>query len=221
MKICVKCNQPKQLSEYNSKKSWCKACKSAYNKQYRLDNLERIHNNRQKSKLVNKEAKLLVRKAYSEKNKDRINELRRLSYSNHKDACIARSRTWYSNNKEQAQAKSKEYREANKEHLLLKRKEWVASENGQASMKAYSGRRRNNKRNTDDGSITISSLKELLSIQNNKCYHCGCSLDKTKHLDHYIPLSKGGGHIISNVVWSCASCNLKKNSKLPTQLLLL
>ena len=39
--------------------------------------------------------------------------------------------------------------------------------------------------------------------------------DRNTHLDHYMPLSKGGAHSISNVVWSCAACNLTKNNKLP------
>ena len=47
------------------------------------------------------------------------------------------------------------------------------------------------------------------------CYYCNCELDEKKHLDHYIPLSKGGTHSIDNVVWSCASCNLKKGAKVP------
>lgn len=31
------------------------------------------------------------------------------------------------------------------------------------------------------------------------------------HLDHIYPISKGGIHSITNVVWSCASCNLRKS----------
>ena len=76
------------------------------------------------------------------------------------------------------------------------------------------------KRSTSDGTITRLSLIDLRKIQNNKCYYCDNELDfntKNKvHLDHYIPLSKGGTHSIKNVVWSCSECNRQKNAKMPT-----
>lgn len=34
------------------------------------------------------------------------------------------------------------------------------------------------------------------------------------HLDHIIPLSKGGKHAYENVAVSCPSCNLKKHDKI-------
>jgi|LGVE01.1.fsa_nt_gb 5-methylcytosine-specific restriction endonuclease McrA len=69
---------------------------------------------------------------------------------------------------------------------------------------------------TDDGTINKKSLESLLIKQNNKCYYCECVLVE-KHLDHYIPLSKGGANSIYNVVWSCPSCNLKKGAKDPIE----
>ena len=75
-------------------------------------------------------------------------------------------------------------------------------------------KRRKLKIDKSDKSINIKSLAELRDIQKNKCYYCSIELDFTTkgktHLDHYIPLSKGGTHSISNVVWSCDKCNLQK-----------
>ena len=40
---------------------------------------------------------------------------------------------------------------------------------------------------------------------------------KDYHIDHIMPLSKGGRHTISNLVVSCPTCNLQKNAKDPYQ----
>lgn len=42
------------------------------------------------------------------------------------------------------------------------------------------------------------------------CYLCG---GPPEHLDHIVPLSRGGTHTPDNVAWACAPCNLSKGSK--------
>lgn len=56
-----------------------------------------------------------------------------------------------------------------------------------------------------------------------RCQKCGCQVDQkppfTKdnfaHLDHIIPLSRGGQHIWSNVQTLCRRCNLEKSDSNP------
>ena len=54
-----------------------------------------------------------------------------------------------------------------------------------------------------------------------RCQYCGKEVTKAKkhkshcldaHLDHVLPLSRGGKHLYSNVVTSCRDCNLKKGA---------
>jgi len=68
---------------------------------------------------------------------------------------------------------------------------------------------------TKQGDVTNIQLLELQ--QNAKvCYWCKCLLKNVKvHIDHYVPLSKGGLHTLSNLVVSCSKCNLSKEAKLP------
>jgi 5-methylcytosine-specific restriction endonuclease McrA len=50
----------------------------------------------------------------------------------------------------------------------------------------------------------------------NKCYWCGKRLyGNNWHMDHVIPLSKGGSHTSANIVKSCVKCNTSKGNKLP------
>lgn len=47
------------------------------------------------------------------------------------------------------------------------------------------------------------------------CYWCGIKCPKKYHIDHYEPLSKGGKHVVANLVIACPKCNLKKSAKDP------
>ena len=108
----------------------------------------------------------------------------------------------------------KKYREKNKEKLNNLNILWRKTDKGKASIIASSSKRRAIKR---DGNVTSEQVLELK--KNAKvCYWCGCVLRGKKiHIDHYIPLIKGGEHNIDNLVVSCSKCNLLKNSKDPLE----
>lgn len=95
---------------------------------------------------------------------------------------------------------------------------YLKTEAGKISSANRKGKRTAAQKSTYDNSITKTALEQLKILQHNKCYYCKCGLDFNKprsvHLDHIIPLSKGGVHTISNVVWSCQKCNLSKGNKL-------
>lgn len=52
-------------------------------------------------------------------------------------------------------------------------------------------------------------------VKKNRCYWCNKDLKGGYHLDHVVPLDKGGRHIVSNIVASCPHCNLSKGAKMP------
>lgn len=56
---------------------------------------------------------------------------------------------------------------------------------------------------------------EIYKRDNGTCQYCGTKQNKTGwHLDHVIPLARGGVHTRENVVVSCASCNQSKGARL-------
>lgn len=65
-----------------------------------------------------------------------------------------------------------------------------------------------------DGTIGYKILLELQIKQVNKCAICTEELGDYKELDHVIPISKGGKHSISNVQWTCRSCNRSKRDNI-------
>jgi len=49
------------------------------------------------------------------------------------------------------------------------------------------------------------------------CYYCKRRFRGTVHIDHVIPLSKGGRHTVANLCTSCPPCNREKQAKQPDQ----
>ena len=103
-----------------------------------------------------------------------------------------------------------------KQRKVIYDKKYFASEAGKITTAKSVHKRRAQKLSTEDGTVTSQALEDLKQKQNKECHHCSCTLDFSAkgqvHLDHLKPLSKGGSHTITNVVWSCASCNLKKSA---------
>ncbi len=63
--------------------------------------------------------------------------------------------------------------------------------------------------------ISQLEVDNLLNNNNNQCFYCKIFVKRgiNLHLDHKVPLSRGGSHHINNLVPSCASCNLRKSTK--------
>lgn len=75
------------------------------------------------------------------------------------------------------------------------------------------------------GFHTPEELETLYAQQNGKCFYCSVpivihneEISKTKkrgHVDHYIAITNGGSNDISNLVWSCSTCNIRKSVRSP------
>ncbi|OKI71401.1 HNH endonuclease [Streptomyces sp. MJM1172] len=50
----------------------------------------------------------------------------------------------------------------------------------------------------------------ILARWGSACAYCG---KRAEHLDHVVPLSRGGEDVESNMVPACAPCNLSKGAK--------
>jgi hypothetical protein len=75
-------------------------------------------------------------------------------------------------------------------------------------------RKNGERKNGAEGEYTDGDITLQLKTQKGLCWWCGCRLDEY-HIDHRIPLSKGGTHNPGNIVISCPHCNLTKNNKMP------
>lgn len=66
-----------------------------------------------------------------------------------------------------------------------------------------------------DGSHTIEDIQKQYVRQHGRCYYCGKDVGEKYHVDHVMPLAKGGSNGPENLVIACPQCNHQKKDKLP------
>jgi 5-methylcytosine-specific restriction endonuclease McrA len=65
-----------------------------------------------------------------------------------------------------------------------------------------------------EGVYTKEDVRRLLQQNGRVCFYCSTTLAKF-HIDHFIPLSRGGSNGPDNLRLSCPSCNYSKGAKMP------
>lgn len=114
----------------------------------------------------------------------------------------------YERNKEINNVRSKKYYEKHKSTLKIKFKEWKRRNSDK--ILDYETKRRALKNQAKVEKVERSKVYER---DNGVCHICKKVVGKIWHLDHIIPLSKGGEHSYRNVAVSHAFCNLSKYTK--------
>lgn len=81
--------------------------------------------------------------------------------------------------------------------------------------KTYRNAARRRARLQEAAVVERVSRSEIIARDNRVCYLCGKACEPAEiHLDHVVPLSKGGVHSPGNVRVACASCNIRKGADL-------
>lgn len=70
------------------------------------------------------------------------------------------------------------------------------------------------------GIISTEILRHQFFSQDGRCFYCALGLIGEVHMEHMIPLSRGGLHVIENVVWACGPCNNRKGIKTISEFIL-
>ena len=142
-------------------------------------------------------------KEYRKKNKERIATKKKEWHEANRDKVLARIRKWRKNNPDY----NRQYAKANKESIAHNRREWV---------KKNQWRRANIEAKRE--AIKISALLPTSDFDLiNKFYQQRDLISRETsiqhHVDHIIPLSKGGAHHQDNLQIITATENLSKHDK--------
>lgn len=68
-----------------------------------------------------------------------------------------------------------------------------------------------------EGQFSRADLEALYAEQNGRCAYCGVSIywevERDIHVDHVMPLSRGGSNRPDNLALVCQDCNLSKGRR--------
>ncbi len=204
----------------------CKACRIQTSKEeYRKYALHRTEEQ--------KERRRQYREQYRETHKERIQQrgrdFSRQYYWEHKQ----NRQQYYQDHREHYQEyhrhhrkthseELKAYHEAHRQHINTRSHLWRQSHQAQVQEyrkthreqdRAYVHKRRAHKM-SQGGSYTTQDIERKFRAQKKKCYYCHKPLSHY-HIEHVVPLSRGGSNAPDNVVLACPSCNNSKHARLP------
>ena len=153
-------------------------------------------------------------KAWKLKNPKKISEQRKKWAAKNPGRDQANRRKYLSipENKARAAAIHKEWKAKNMDRYLEKCNEWLKN-NPEFSQRKSNIRRARKK--GADGSFTKEDIADMHIKQKRKCAICKCSIKDSYHIDHIIPLFRGGSNYRKNLQLTCQTCNLKKGHKDP------
>lgn len=128
------------------------------------------------------------------------------------------SRRSYQNHKEDYKRKQKErYRLNEKTRNRIKKQasEWTKNNPEKRSliMSQQNAKRRARIKENGYEKITVKEWMAIVKLSDKKCIYCRSS--EKLVVDHFIPISKGGGHLKINIVPACNVCNSSKWNRLP------
>jgi 5-methylcytosine-specific restriction endonuclease McrA len=150
-------------------------------------------------------------------------------YQDHREEMLAYSKARYQANKdkwptyqeqgpEKVKARVSAWQKANPDKVSARQKraralhpEWAIADRARRSPRA---------RGLGEKTYTRADLQALLASQGFVCAAPHCMADlrvEKKHLDHVVPVIRGGSCDLSNLQYLCVPCNLSKGTKLMSE----
>lgn len=206
LKRCSRCQQEKPLTfEYFPRKKtmkngfdpMCKVCRAAVMRAYYTANKSRLNESSRAYYRANRERLAGNARAYRERNPQYQREYFRVYY--------AANRGYYAE-------KSRAYRIANKKRLAEMNLQYHRAN---PNISRASHQRRKARKLGAEGTHTAADIQKQYKAQKGACYWCGSKVRGNYHVDHIVPLSRGGTNWPENIVIACVGCNTSRGSKLP------
>ena len=161
-------------------------------------------------------------------------------YSRNRQYAIDYSKQWSSEHYDRVLAYNREWRKANREkiyrynenwkrnhrsaHLSSRRRRYILHADARCQ-EARKWRRANpdkvriqwkvrqSRLRSAIGNHTPQDIRDLYEEQEGRCAYCGITLHNEYHVDHTIPISRGGSNNPSDLALTCPFCNLSKKDK--------
>jgi len=197
---CTRCSASKRREGFYHDKNrayrdyvspWCRECTKA-------------------RAMERREERNAYQKAWREKNTERRQEYQMEYREANKGALAASWKRYYEENREQLLAQGKEHRKRNEQVYRQYQRDRYTRD--REAVLAHSRNRRALIRGLG-GAHTPDDVWQMVEDQRHLCAYCETPLCGGFHVDHMVPLSRGGGNDWTNLAVTCESCNCRKHIK--------
>jgi 5-methylcytosine-specific restriction endonuclease McrA len=131
-----------------------------------------------------------------------------------RDVRIADQRKAYFDSRKAAKAEyDRRYREKNAVRCKQRQESWRSENREKWLLGARHGKA--SRRAVYRDGLSPEEYRDWINKARKVCYWCNAKCKDEYHVDHYVPLSKGGQHVRDNLVIACKPCNLRKKDKDP------
>ncbi len=223
-KVCTKCGctKPATLEFFQRRKGArhglranCRHCMTLRNRDHRKRNRARLVEERKAYYWANREDGMAKAKAWSEANKARKAENDRLYKEENREAIEERRRLHYAANRAAALEDSRQRYEANKAQRIEATRLWAEAnpEKVRSYRRKSNAKRRAMLNGAEHEPYTDAEIHALWHTQQGSCVYCQTPLFGEYHVDHVVPISRGGADKLENLALACPHCNRRKHAK--------
>lgn len=133
-------------------------------------------------------------------------------------SCLSKKdKKYYSENCEHKKYIVKQYMKKTGEYYRYKpyNSKYYSSEQSKLKKRARDLRRRIRIRTNGSGHnyVDHKTISMVLEKYEGKCAYCKVYCKNSYHIDHKLPVSRGGDNSFNNLALSCPRCNLSKGTK--------
>lgn len=191
-------------------RSRCRDCDRASAAEYRAHNREADLTRKLRWYYQNRERASATKKAWYRSHQEHVAEYREAHREHYRR--LRKARYWRQSNKERQAGL--EYRRANPQKVSERLRRYRAEH--PEKERAHAAKRRALK-SQSHGTHTPADVALQYRSQCGRCWWCGTDVGEDYHVDHLIPLTRGGGNGPENLVISCPSCNMRRQDKLASE----
>ena len=188
-KICTKCGSSKPLSAFSSH-----------------------HTTRDRLRPDCKACKVAANKIWARKNPDRRAASTKRSRAKNPDVFRDRKRKDYAKFAEKRRATLRKWRDENREKVRETNRLWQSKNKDRYLLSI----RLCNERRRGKGPLTKTMVQAMMTSQRGTCPVCRVKLVKF-HIDHIMPIARGGDNAPENLQLLCPPCNQQKKDRDPME----
>ena len=217
MRVCPYCNVASEESNFRPGRKKCRDCEAKDRRSWRAANPEYLRE---------------YDRDYYQENKEHRHAYNVAYYMMHQESGKERARKWAREHPEERRAKAREWYADNREHWKAGNKAWLKAHpekmermRQQTNMRRARWEKEHPDRSRDKcarrraltcGVATAErfSRTDVWKRDSGVCHICGQVCDERNwHLDHLVPLTRGGTHQPANVAVAHPRCNMSRGNR--------